>query len=80
MIQLKKQQHGKSNLIVSDKLHSVQLSMFSVGTGELDPEIILSLPPLWFWTPYPLTLCCHVVRRTTYNCHYKVKRASKSNL
>ena len=34
-----KQQHGKSNLIVGAKLHSVQLNMFSVETGELDPDI-----------------------------------------
>jgi len=71
MIQLKKQQHGKSNLIVSDKLHSVQLSMFSVGTGELGPEIILSLPPLLVLDPLslnPLLPC-----GTTYHLQLSIQ-------
>ena len=62
MIQLKKQQHGKSNLIVSAKLHSVQLSMFSVETGELGPDILSPPPFTGFGPPYLLTLYCHVVR------------------
>ena len=40
MIQLKNN-NMESPMIVGAKLHSVQLNMFSVETGELDPDIYL---------------------------------------